>query len=75
MSIPPKLIRLEGTSLQGYAHSAKRARELSVEVERLNRSVSEHAKRIEFEDEPSHFSVALARGGTGPAGGKRWKTR
>ena len=62
MTLPPRLIRQQGDLLQAYAHSAKRARELAQEVERLNRVVADLAEGIAFEDEPARHSVAIAKG-------------
>ena len=71
MTIPAKLIRRQGSRLQGYAHSKKRSRELAREVERLNSTVAELAAGIAFEDEPSRYLVVLARSKKAVKGAKR----
>jgi hypothetical protein len=71
MTIPPGLIRRQGALLQDYAHTQKRAKELAHEVDRLNRIVAELADGIAFEDEPSRYLVALAKGKKAAGGAKR----
>ena len=71
MTIPPKFIRQQGELLQGYVHGAKRAKELSLEVERLNRIVGELGAGIAFEDEPSRYLAVVAKSKKAPGGAKK----
>ena len=71
MTIPAAFIRQHGARMQGYAHTPKRAKELAQEVERLNRTVTELAAGIAFEDEPNRYLAVLAKGKMSAGGAKR----
>ena len=56
-----ELIRLQGEQLQARKIDAERAAELAAELEPMHAAVSEAARDLEFDDEPSHFQRVLLR--------------
>ena len=58
--INPELIRLMAAQLRGQKFGSARARELALEVARVNDAAREAAAGNSFNDEPSRYPVRLS---------------
>ena len=61
MAVSGKFVQAQARLLQGYRHGPKRAAAIARELERLNAAVADAAGRIQFEDEPSRYTVIAER--------------